>query len=117
VPSDTVTGASGDWYDVLGLPDEKVAIVVGDAVGRGRPASRSKEVLQTAVRRLAAGGARPGEVIAHLRQMIGPFDDDLATLAYIEANASEQGEPGGRTGPVLARTAQGKRDRNLRRRG
>jgi hypothetical protein len=56
-------------------------------------------------------------VIAHLRQMIGPFDVTSRRLPYIEANASEQGEPGGRTGPVLARTAQGKRDRNLRRRG
>jgi hypothetical protein len=35
VPWDSVTGASGDWHDVLALPTGDLAMVVGDAAGRG----------------------------------------------------------------------------------
>jgi serine phosphatase RsbU (regulator of sigma subunit) len=82
VPSDPVTGATGDWHDVLALPGRDVAVVVGDAAGRGARAAPLKDALQRAVRQLTGRGATPATILARLRSMLAPIDDGLATVVY-----------------------------------
>jgi serine phosphatase RsbU (regulator of sigma subunit) len=82
VPSDPVTQATGDWHDVIALPGRDVAVVVGDAAGRGERAAPLKNALQLAVRQLTGRGATPGAILARLRSMLAPIDDGLATVVY-----------------------------------
>jgi serine phosphatase RsbU (regulator of sigma subunit) len=79
---DAATGASGDWHDVIGLPNGNVAVVVGDAVGHGAPAEPLKLSLQTTVRRLALAGRSPLQIVAHVRAQLESRDDAFATLLY-----------------------------------
>ena len=46
----------GDWYDVFSLPGGRVAVAVGDVVGRGVEAAAVMAQLRTAVRAYAADG-------------------------------------------------------------
>jgi serine phosphatase RsbU (regulator of sigma subunit) len=82
VPFDPVAGATGDWHDVIALPGRDVAVIVGDAAGRGARAAPLKDALQVAVRRLTRRGATPAAILAHLRSMLAPIDDGLATVIY-----------------------------------
>jgi serine phosphatase RsbU (regulator of sigma subunit) len=77
VPSDTGTG---DWYDVLELPAGEVAMIVGDAGGRGRRAEPMRHRLQQVTRDLALEGAGPGEILGEARAMVEPDIDGLATV-------------------------------------
>jgi serine phosphatase RsbU (regulator of sigma subunit) len=82
IPWDPSDAASGDWYDTLDLPNGDMGFVVGDAAGRGAQAAPVKEALQPALRQLAECGAGPGEILEHLRRIVGPVDDGLATVVY-----------------------------------
>ena len=54
--ADSESTAGGDWFDAIPLPDGRVALVVGDVVGRGVGASAVMGRLQTVLReRLASG--------------------------------------------------------------
>jgi serine phosphatase RsbU (regulator of sigma subunit) len=77
-----VTGASGDWHDVFPMPSGHLAVVVGDAQGRGADAVPLKNALQRALRGLATAGMGPGEVLSCLRTIVDRIDDGLATLVY-----------------------------------
>ncbi|WP_433251984.1 SpoIIE family protein phosphatase [Actinomadura nitritigenes] len=56
----------GDWYDVVPLPDERVAIVIGDSVGHGVTAAAAMGQLRIAAHTLAGGGLPPAEVLTRL---------------------------------------------------
>src|SRR6185369_15563664 len=43
----------GDWYDVIALPDGRVALAVGDVVGRGLGAATTMGQLRSALGALA----------------------------------------------------------------
>src|SRR5262245_42684091 len=56
-PADLGDAAGGDWFDVVGLPDDAVALVVGDVVGHGATASAVMGQLRAiAADRLQRGG-------------------------------------------------------------
>ncbi|MFC0597740.1 ATP-binding SpoIIE family protein phosphatase [Streptomyces palmae] len=88
LPADPVGGVSGDWYDVIPLSSARVALVVGDVVGHGLPATAAMARLRTAVRTLADLDPDPDELLAHL-------DDLVHQLAMT-------GEPGEHTGQTEA---------------
>jgi Stage II sporulation protein E (SpoIIE) len=74
----------GDWYDVVGLPDERAGLIVGDVVGHNLQATATMGQLRSAVRAVAPTCADPAEL---LEQADG-FADDIegaryATLAYV----------------------------------
>ena len=73
----------GDWYDVVPLPDGRVALVVGDVVGRGLEAATTMGKLRSALAALALSDESPARVLDGLeryaRQVQGAR---LATVAY-----------------------------------
>lgn len=73
----------GDWYDVVALPAGKVALAVGDVVGRGLDAATTMGKLRSALAALALTGDPPARVLDGLeryaRQVRGAR---LATVAY-----------------------------------
>ena len=83
LPGSVATEVGGDWYDVIPLSCGRVALVVGDVMGRGLRAAASMGQLRTAVRTLAVLDLTPDDVIAQLDHVAGNFDGvQLATCLY-----------------------------------
>ena len=63
---------AGDDYDLLELPDDKLALCIGDVVGKGMPAALMMANLQAAVKALASGVPAPQMLCQELnRRMAG----------------------------------------------
>ena len=82
----------GDWYDAFWLEeDERIALVVGDVVGRGLEAATTMGQLRSAVRALGSTGFDPGALLEALsefsrRHSVG----QMATVAYLEVDVRLQ---------------------------
>ncbi|WP_150130450.1 ATP-binding SpoIIE family protein phosphatase [Streptomyces sp. 150FB] len=63
-------GLSGDWFDVIPLSSARVALVVGDVVGRGVRAVATMGRMRTAVRTLADLDFPPDELLTHLDDLV-----------------------------------------------
>ncbi|MGW1117218.1 ATP-binding SpoIIE family protein phosphatase [Streptomyces tanashiensis] len=85
LPSGSLAGVGGDWYDLIPLSGARVALVVGDVVGRGLHAAATMGRLRTAVRAFADIDLMPDELLTHL-------DDVVIRLQREEAR--EDGELG-----------------------
>ncbi|MCH0572043.1 SpoIIE family protein phosphatase [Streptomyces sp. MUM 136J] len=70
LPSGSRAGVGGDWYDVIPLSGARVALVVGDVVGRGLHASATMGRLRTAVRAYADIDLMPDELLTHLDDVV-----------------------------------------------
>lgn len=73
----------GDWYDALVLPDGRLALVVGDVVGKGIRAAAGMGQLRIAVRAYAIEGHAPGALVERLDQVLEEFEEELATVVYL----------------------------------
>ncbi|MEU1460503.1 SpoIIE family protein phosphatase [Streptomyces sp. NPDC005727] len=80
LPASAAPGLGGDWFDVIPLSGARVALVVGDVVGRGIHAAATMGRLRTAVHTLASLDLEPDEVLSRL--------DDLVDLLAAEQEAS-----------------------------
>ncbi|MEG3628168.1 SpoIIE family protein phosphatase [Streptomyces poriticola] len=76
LPASAGPGLGGDWFDVIPLSGARVALVVGDVVGRGIHAAATMGRLRTAVHTLASLDLEPDEVLSRL--------DDLVNLLAAE---------------------------------
>jgi serine/threonine-protein kinase RsbW len=75
----------GDWYDAFGVPNGRIAIVIGDVVGRGLIAASAMGQLRSAVRALAGTGRGPADVLTLLDTFTAQVPAaQYATLAYAE---------------------------------
>jgi serine phosphatase RsbU (regulator of sigma subunit) len=82
------TEVGGDFYDVLPLGD-KVALFVGDVMGRGVDAAAAMAQMRAAVRSYVAVDAEPAAVMTKLDTMFEMFDyAQLVTLIYVLADPS-----------------------------
>src|SRR5437764_1411201 len=60
----------GDWYDAFTLPDGRLALVVGDVVGRGAVAATLMAQMRTALRAFASEGHSLAEILTRLNDML-----------------------------------------------
>jgi serine phosphatase RsbU (regulator of sigma subunit)/anti-sigma regulatory factor (Ser/Thr protein kinase)/PAS domain-containing protein len=73
----------GDWYDVHALPDGRVALMVGDVVGRGLGAATTMGQLRSALAALALSEAEPGRVLDDLERFARQVEGArLGTVVY-----------------------------------
>ncbi|MEV0639870.1 SpoIIE family protein phosphatase [Streptomyces sp. NPDC050619] len=73
----------GDWYDVIPLSADRVAMVIGDVMGHGITEAATMGRLRTAVRTLADLEMPPGELLSHLNDLVSDFGEDFyATCLY-----------------------------------
>ncbi len=73
----------GDWYDVIGLPEGRVGIAVGDVLGRGASAAAVMGQVRTAFRAYALGGGPPETVVQRLDHLIQAMElDHFSTMIY-----------------------------------
>jgi len=73
----------GDWYDVIPLSADRVALVIGDVMGHGLSEAVIMGRLRTAVQTLSDLELPPDEILAHLNDVVtGLGDDAFATCLY-----------------------------------
>lgn len=83
LPAGRTTRAGGDWYDVIGLSETRVGLVIGDAMGHDAVAAAAMGRLRTAVRALAALDLEPAELLRRLDRVTHDIDpDQCATCIY-----------------------------------
>lgn len=77
------TEVGGDWYDVIALGAGRLALVIGDVMGRGVPAAAVMGQLRTAVRTCARLDLRPVEVLDVLDGLVAELgEEQIATCVY-----------------------------------
>ena len=77
----------GDWFDAFMVTPDKLAIVVGDVVGRGIDAAATMGQLRSAVRAVASADAGPAKVLRKLDRFVDRvITAKMATVAYCEIN-------------------------------
>ncbi|MFF4835819.1 SpoIIE family protein phosphatase [Streptomyces sp. NPDC001315] len=80
----------GDWYDVIPLPDNHVALVIGDVQGHNASAATLMGQMRTALRAYAAEGHTPDVVVSHANRLLMEMETDLfATCCYVDVDMEE----------------------------
>jgi serine phosphatase RsbU (regulator of sigma subunit) len=75
--------AGGDFYDVTELDDGRLAVFVGDVMGRGVGAAAAMAQMRAAIRALVAVGPAPRTVLLALDRLFAQYDfHQLVTLVY-----------------------------------
>jgi len=105
-------GISGDYYDVVELPDGRVIFAIADISGKGISAAILMSNLQAVLRIVAEAGGPPGEVCAQLNQHLYEITDAtrFATFFYSEWNRGQRVMTyvnAGHTVPILRGSNQG----------
>ncbi|MFC8520292.1 SpoIIE family protein phosphatase [Streptomyces sp. NPDC057257] len=73
----------GDWYDIIPLSADRVAMVIGDVMGHGITEAATMGRLRTAVRTLAELEMPPDELFGHLNELVDDLAEDcFATCLY-----------------------------------
>ncbi|WNI16746.1 ATP-binding SpoIIE family protein phosphatase [Actinacidiphila sp. ITFR-21] len=93
VPTGGGLQVGGDWYDVIGLPSGRTAIVIGDVQGHDVEAAGLMGQLRIALRAYAAEGHRPDAVLSRTSRFLaglseGVLRDEVrfATCLYLEVD-------------------------------
>ncbi|WP_175436402.1 SpoIIE family protein phosphatase [Streptomyces hawaiiensis] len=90
LPSTAGLELGGDWYDVIPLPDNHVALVIGDVQGHSAGAATLMGQMRTALRAYAVEGHPPDVVVAHANRLLMDMESDLfATCAYVDVDLEE----------------------------
>ncbi len=87
------TQVGGDWYDVFELGGGRVALVVGDVMGRGVPAASVMGQMRSAVRTLGKLDLSPEEIVEQLDAFVGDLDTQgyqMVTCVYAVFDPIEQ---------------------------
>ncbi|MFI0508771.1 SpoIIE family protein phosphatase [Streptomyces sp. WSLK1-5] len=90
LPSTAGLELGGDWYDVIPLPDHRVALVIGDVQGHSAAAATLMGQMRTALRAYAVEGHPPDVVVAHANRLLMDLDSDLfVTCTYVDLDLEE----------------------------
>ncbi|AHH97978.1 SpoIIE family protein phosphatase [Kutzneria albida] len=110
LPGAEGTRAGGDWYDVLRLDADRVAIVVGDVVGQGPTAAAVMGQLRSAVAAYLLEGHSPAECLRHLNEFAERVPAALASTVACLVIDCGTGElcwaRAGHVPPVLVRDGE-----------
>ena len=107
-------GISGDYYDVMVLPDGRVALAVADISGKGISAAILMANLQAVLRTITQTAGSPCEVCSALNHHLHQVTDSakFATFFYAEWNNTERRlryVNAGHHSPILVGSNFGKR--------
>ena len=90
-PGSVGTQVGGDWYDVFALDDRRVAIAVGDVIGRGTRAAAVMGQLRTAIRAYAVHGLSPTDLMAGLDRLLQDLSGSAMATAVFAVLDRETG--------------------------
>ena len=90
LPTTAGLEVGGDWYDVIPLPDNHVALVIGDVQGHNAGAATLMGQMRTALRAYAVEGHPPDVVVSHANRLLMDMETDLfATCCYVDVDMEE----------------------------
>ena len=74
----------GDWYDAFILPDGRLAMAVGDVMGKGLPAVANMGMVRNAIRTLALTDPFPEKVLTGLDRLFSSTEraEQFTTIVY-----------------------------------
>ncbi|MFI9613296.1 SpoIIE family protein phosphatase [Streptomyces sp. NPDC052023] len=84
VPGSHVTEVGGDWYDVINLSDDRVALIVGDVMGHGVQAAATMGRMRITAKALTRHQEDPADLLAELDACAEEAGIELATCLYIQ---------------------------------
>ena len=75
----------GDWYDAFRLADQRLAVAVGDVMGKGLTAAAGMGRVRNALRALALTDPRPAAVLGGLDRLFSATEaeEQVTTVAYL----------------------------------
>ncbi len=84
-PASQAAEVSGDWFDVIPLEGDQVALVVGDVTGHNIHAAAAMGQLRTTTAALARLGHLPGEIMGQLSAVVAEHGEETgATCLYAQ---------------------------------
>ncbi|GAA3823651.1 SpoIIE family protein phosphatase [Streptomyces phyllanthi] len=92
IPTGGGLQVGGDWYDMIPLPGDRFALVIGDVQGHDVRAAGLMGQLRIALRAYASEGHRPDAVLSRAsRFLYGMYDEEstdlrFATCLYVEVD-------------------------------
>jgi sigma-B regulation protein RsbU (phosphoserine phosphatase) len=87
-PLDTL---SGDFYDIIPLPNGSIGIVIGDVMGHGSPAALLMTTTRAYLRSLTRTLSDPGEILTQLNQLLeGDVGERFVTLLFAVIDPSHR---------------------------
>jgi anti-sigma regulatory factor (Ser/Thr protein kinase) len=92
IPTGGGLQVGGDWYDMIPLPGDRFALVIGDVQGHDVRAAGLMGQLRTALRAYASEGHRPDAVLSRASRFLnGTYDEEstdtrFATCLYLEVD-------------------------------
>ena len=90
LPATAGLEVGGDWYDVIPLPDNHVALIIGDVQGHSTAAATLMGQMRTALRAYAVEGHPPDVVVSHANRLLTDMETDLfATCCYVDVDMEE----------------------------
>ncbi len=105
------TDVGGDFYDVIPLVDGRLAVFVGDVMGRGVEAAAAMAQMRAAVRAYTAIDPQPSRVLGRLDRMFAQYPtDQIVTLAFLVVDSAHDRVTVANAGhppPVVLREAGG----------
>ena len=83
VPGSGEASVGGDWYDLFALPDGRIAVSVGDVMGRGARAAVVMGQARQAMRVAALEDANPSRVLLRTQQVLAlAHRDSMVTAVF-----------------------------------
>jgi serine phosphatase RsbU (regulator of sigma subunit)/anti-sigma regulatory factor (Ser/Thr protein kinase) len=84
LPGTAELDVGGDWFDAVQLRDGRLALVVGDVVGKGVYAAASMGQLRNALRAFSIDRLKPSSVLGRLNRLADEaLETTFATLVYV----------------------------------
>lgn len=74
-PAGSGMHVGGDWYDAFEVPDGRLAVVVGDVMGKGMHAAAGMGRVRSALRALALSDPQPRAVLTGLDSLFAATED------------------------------------------
>jgi serine/threonine-protein kinase RsbW len=79
----------GDWFDAFMISGDRLAVVVGDVVGRGIDAATTMGQLRSAIRALASNEGGPAKLLEGLDRFVDRVESArMATVVYAEIDVA-----------------------------
>ena len=90
-PGENGTAVGGDWYDAIALPSGRIAIAIGDVVGRGIEAASTMGQMRSALRAILMQADDTGTMADRLNRFTLTLGSDEAIMTTVVLGILEPG--------------------------